>query len=89
MDMGGVFLNRGRLLIVVLFIPVTAIFFFIDKILVEVGEEKEVADLTWLYVLILLPGQLCFALTEVKSKYLNGIGWPFIGIFFRFLGVVL
>ena len=54
-----------------------------------IGEEKDVADKTWLYVLVVLPGQVFFALTEIKSKYLAGIGQPFIGIFFRFLSVIL
>lgn len=88
-EMGGVFLNRGRLMIIIMFVPVIALFIFIDKILILIGDPPEVAELTWKYVLILLPGQIFFALSEVKSKYLNGIGWPFMGVFFRFLSVVL
>jgi Na+-driven multidrug efflux pump len=47
MDMGGIFLNRGRLILLMLFIPTGIIFFFIDKILIGIGEQKEVADKTW------------------------------------------
>ena len=72
--MGGIFLNRGRLLLIMLFIPCGIIFGFIDKILLAIGEQQEVADKTWLYVLIVLPGQIFFSLTEIKSKYLSGIG---------------
>lgn len=38
MEMGGIFLNRGRLLLIMLFIPTSAIFFFTDKILLSIGE---------------------------------------------------
>jgi len=39
MEMGGIFLNRGRMMIAILFIPTMATFFFIDKILIAIGEE--------------------------------------------------
>jgi Na+-driven multidrug efflux pump len=56
MEMGGIFLNRGRLILFFLFIPTFAIFFFIDKILIFIGEDEQVANKTWLYCMIVLPG---------------------------------
>ena len=56
----GLHLNRARIMIVVILIPVIIMFFYCDKILIHLKQDPKLATIARNYVTWTLPGVLSF-----------------------------
>lgn len=54
--MCGLLHNRGRFVVTLVMIPLIVIYALSDRILVGIGQDKEVARVACIYVCIMLPG---------------------------------
>lgn len=59
--MCGVYLNRGRYVILLSFIPISIILFFVDRALIFIGQDPEVSKYAGIYVKTLIPGVFMLA----------------------------
>ena len=70
-ELCGVYLNRGRLITTVMFIPVIFILNYADKILVLLHQSKEVAKYSQEYILATMPGLFFNGLIDGQRRFLN------------------
>lgn len=75
LELCGVYLNRGRYILTLLFIPITILLFNVESVLnsIEVTTPN-VARYTQEYILAFLPGLFLMAHTDLHRKFLNSLG---------------
>ncbi|CAI2363767.1 unnamed protein product [Moneuplotes crassus] len=69
----GCYLNRGRIIQAIFFIPEVIILLFTKEILILLGQEEDAANYGRTYVLILLPGMFAMTQFETVRRYLQGM----------------
>ena len=78
----GSYLNRGRIIQTILFIPQAAFLLYTKEILVLFGQDEEVWDVAQFYIILMLPGMYAFAQYETIRRYLQAMGiftfWMYI-----------
>ena len=52
----GIYLNRGKIICTMLFIPIVLIFIFSDKILIALHQDAEISHIARMYCCVLIPG---------------------------------
>lgn len=62
--MCGVYLNRGRITMTLLFLPIVLVLLMTRKILVALGQDEEVAEFAQQYVYSFLPGLFVIGLGD-------------------------
>ena len=67
----GMYLNRGRLINTVFFVPMTIILCFTESFLILLNQDSEVAKYAQAYALICLPGIYFQVMFNLKKRYLN------------------
>lgn len=67
-------MNRARLIIICLFVPVFVILHFTEKILLAIGQNPEVAKNSQIYVLVWFPGLLMAGLNDSQRSFLQMTG---------------
>ena len=72
--MCGVFLNRGRLLVCLAFIPIILLLLQADYFLIRAGTDKEVTRISYQYIRWLMPGVFFFGQFDCVRRYLNNMG---------------
>ena len=56
LHLAGVYLNRGRVLLTLFFIPMTILYFYIENILLYLGQDPEASKCAQIYAVYFLPG---------------------------------
>lgn len=67
----GVYLNRGRLIVSCLMVPIIIIFTLSDKILVAIKQDALISHYAQVYVTIMLPGIWAMAQFDAVRKFLT------------------
>ena len=70
----GVYLNRGRFVLLAFFVPVSFILFQTETILVWSGQNPVVCKHAHDYVIAFLPGLILSGLNDSQRRFLNMIG---------------
>mmetsp|Transcript_13298 Transcript_13298/g.22584 ORF Transcript_13298/g.22584 Transcript_13298/m.22584 type:complete len:164 (-) Transcript_13298:1019-1510(-) len=65
------YLYRGKVVILLCFVPVALLLSQSDKILVLLGQDPDVAVYAHQYNLIFLPATLVYGLNDTQKRYLN------------------
>lgn len=69
--MCGVYLNRARFIISLMFLPMYLVLSQGEAILVSIGQDKEVAHYAFVYIKTLLPGLFFMAHFDCVRRFLN------------------
>ena len=67
----GLLHTRGRFVVTLVMIPLIVIYCLADKILVGIGQDKEVARVAMIYVVIMLPGVWSMGQFDATKKFLS------------------
>ena len=70
----GCYLNRGRILQALLFIPEMIILLFAKPILIYFGQDEATAEIAQSYITPLLPGMFAMTQFETVRRFLQGMG---------------
>jgi MATE family multidrug resistance protein len=71
--MCGVYLNRARLIVTVVLLPVIIAFFFADKILLACAQDPKISKIARDYVVYCLPGVLAVVQFDCVKRYLQSM----------------
>ena len=88
-ELCGVYLNRGRFLMTLMFIPITIVLMNSERILVAAYQDPEVAKFAQLYVITNLPGIYLIGLSDCQRRFLNNFGKNNISFYAGFSAMVL
>jgi len=66
-----VFLNRGKVVVSLVMIPVIILYFFADKILIALDQDPEIAIIARRYCIVLIPGIYAQSLFDATRKFLS------------------
>lgn len=75
MELCGVYLNRGRFVMSVMFIPMMILSFNMESILIHLGQDPLASMYSQQYVLAYLPGLYFQCLQNCQLKFLNNLGY--------------
>lgn len=67
----GIFLNRGKFVCTLLFVPITCIFYFSDKILIGLHQDAQISHVSRLYCCQILPGIWAMAMFDATRRFLS------------------
>lgn len=73
LELCGVYLNRGRFIMTLFFLPVLILSFYVEPILVGMGQNPQVAAYTKEYMRAYLPGLYIMGLQNCQKKFLNNL----------------
>jgi MATE family multidrug resistance protein len=73
LELCGVYLNRGRFIMTIFFLPVLVFAFYLEEGLVFLGQNPRVAAYTQQYMLAYLPGLYIMGLQNCQQKFLNNL----------------
>lgn len=87
--MCGVLLQRGRAIILCCIIPITALFFQTEAILVALGQDQQVSENAQKYVLVNIPKLILFGMFDFQRRWLNCFEYNHIPLKCTSIAVVL
>ena len=67
----GIYLNRGRFVVLLTFIPLVALLCNTENILVLINQNAEIAKYSQVYVNYQIPGLVLSGLSDAQRKFLN------------------
>ena len=88
-EMVGVLLNRGKIIILLSFIPMTVFFLFTEKLLILANQDPLVARYAQLYLFVSLPKLLLFGLFDCLRRWLNSLGYSKVPLLCQMVAVPL
>ena len=68
--MCGVHLNRARVIVSVIFIPIVILFFFTEPILVSFGQDPTISKISGNYIILQIPGLFAIIQFDSCKRYL-------------------
>jgi len=84
----GVYLNRGRFVLAMTFLPIIIILFQSEAILVGIGQNAEVSHHAQAYVIAYLPGLILSGMIDSQRRFLNMLGYTKIPMICQTMGQV-
>lgn len=87
--MCGIYLNQGRVVLLLMYLPIAAILYNTDNLLILLGQDPEVSNLAGQYVRCMLPGILGMALFDLNKTFLNAVHQTLIPTFIQMCAVPL
>ena len=69
----GVLLNRGRIILILIFVPLTMVLSYADSILDALNQDAEVTQCAFSYILLSTPGTFFFLMFDLTRKFLNSM----------------
>jgi len=85
----GVYLNRGRLINTVLFIPLVVIICFSRPILTAFGQDPEVIDHAMTYITVCIPSVYFQIMFDLKKRFLNCMTYSWVPMLAQTGGTIL
>lgn len=79
--MCGVQLNRGRLIITLIFIPLATVMFFSDSILIAAQQDPTIATISRDYIVWTLPGAFAFIHFDSRKRYLQSMQYSSVATY--------
>ena len=67
----GVFLNRGKVVVTYLMVPIIIIYLFSDKILIALSQDPQISIIARRYCVVLIPGIYAQSLFDASRKFLS------------------
>ena len=87
--MAVVYLNRGRLIILVALTPIFLILMHIDKVLIALGQDPKTSEYARVYIVGQIPGLLIQAQFDCVLRYLSAYRKSHIPMMTQFFSTVL
>ena len=72
--LAGCYYNRGQVILTLIFIPQAVILFFSSDILIWIGQDENVSNISGSYLLIVIPGIWAYWQTELLRRFLGAQG---------------
>jgi MATE family multidrug resistance protein len=88
LDLCGVYLNRGRFVLLCAFVPVVIMLFQCESILTKIGQDASVSKYAQMYVVAYFPGLILNGLNDSQRRFLNMTGWTRGPLVIQIIGVV-
>ncbi|CDW80600.1 na+-driven multidrug efflux pump [Stylonychia lemnae] len=85
----GVLLNRGRLIVSVFLIPIILIFVVSDKLLIYIGQDAQIAEISKQFSLMMMPGIWAMTQFDVIRKYMIAQRQNTIPVYIQFFTMIL
>ena len=85
----GCYLNRGRIIQAVLFIPQALLFFLTKPLLLYLEQEEASADVAQTYIITMLPGLFALTQFETVRRYLQGMGIFACTMYIQFATIII
>ena len=76
--MCGTHLNRARVIIIAILIPIIIFFCFVDKFLIGLSQDPEISMLARDYVVWTIPGWFCLVMFDSTKRFLQTLHWSII-----------
>ena len=76
--MCGTHLNRARVVVTAICIPVAILFIFIDKILIGLSQDEYISEIARNYCVWTTPGWFCLVHFDSTKRFLQTIHWSVI-----------
>ena len=73
LKLGGEYLNRMRIILTLMFIPLCICLSFAEPFLLALGQDQEVVEIAAKYLMLQLPGMFMFALFDANRLFLNAM----------------
>ena len=67
----GILYNRARFVVTIIMVPIILIYAFSDKILVAIGQDKEVSRVARTYCCVMIPGVWSMGQFDATRKFLS------------------
>ena len=71
--MGGEHLNRMRIILTLMFIPICVFLSFSEQILLFLGQDSQVSSVAALYIIYQLPGLYMYSLFDALRLFMNAL----------------
>ena len=81
----GLHLNRARLMLLLILVPVIFLFFNVESILIALKQDAKIAKIACDYVVWTLPGTLCFVQFDCSKRLLQTIKEAQISTYTQFV----
>jgi len=82
-------LNRGRIIVALAFVPIVALLWPIDKVLVAIGQDPETSRYARVYVVGQLPGLFMQAQFDCNMRYLSAYKKSYIPMLTQLVSTIL
>ena len=73
-ELCGIYLNRGRFMIILCFMPVLFVFYKCDSVLLALKQDAKVVEEAYWYVIYMAPSQLIMGLNDIERRFLIQMG---------------
>ena len=77
----GMQLNRGFLIVSLVFLPLTIFMFFIDSVLIGLGQDPEISVIASKFIFCSLPGTYLYVLFDARKRFLQSIEYSFVSTY--------
>lgn len=88
-ELSGVYFNRGMFYLALILIPVTVAIFYVENVLLAIGQQASVAAYAQEYLLAQLPGVYLNVLNNALGKLINNYGRTEITLISNIIGLTL
>lgn len=85
----GIYLNRGRIVLLCLLIPLFCLLSYADVILIMLHQDPAASKQASLYISTLFPGVICFGLFDANRVFLNALNYTYVPTLVQLIGVPL
>ena len=85
----GIYLNRGRIVLLGLLLPLMLILLYTEKFLLMLNQDPSVSKLASSYIINLLPGILMMAMFDANRAFLNALNLTIVPTIVQLIGVPL
>jgi Na+-driven multidrug efflux pump len=69
--MAGVYLNRGRFIMSLVYLPLAALLVFSENILLAIGQDASVARYAHEYIIPMIPAMYFLGLFDLSRRFLT------------------
>jgi MATE family multidrug resistance protein len=82
----GIYLNRAKLVVLFLFLPITIFIFYSEKILISVGQDEIATKYAYQYNMATFLGLFLTSLQDCEKRYLNSMSRTKVPMYCNILG---
>lgn len=73
--MCGIYLNRARIIVSIIFVPLSLFLLQTERIFILVGFDRSASHYSQLYINLLIPGLYFMGILDSNRRFLNSLGY--------------
>jgi len=74
LELCGLYLQRGRVIVSIAFIPMLLVFYFSNDVLIMLGQDKSVITQAYVYIMVMAPSIFFMGLQDLQRKFMIQTG---------------